>query len=353
MRIRLGFAERRGMVWRPIGCPRRANALVLLDDGMSYAAVARVLLLDDDPARAWRLLYEKDGIDGLASLGYEGSACRLDGEQQARLITWITAPLPRSTRAMGARIAAELGIDYQGRSGPVALLHRLGMERRKPGAISHQLAPEKQAAFIKAYDNRRNRLEADEAVLLGNTVSPTHTVRPVGCWAPKDVPGAVEQSSGRDRLNIHGAPDLETGRTVMKDVLTVDAASTILLLTAIEAMSPGKRLIHLFLDNARYHHAKLVREWLKPTGCRIKLHFIPAYYPHLNPIERLWGLMHRHIRHNTCHASFRDFSITMLNLSRCDVPKKWNAWRDAVTDNFRIIKPNKIPCSYLNRVTSS
>jgi hypothetical protein len=121
---------------------------------------------------------------------------------------------------MGARIAAELGIDYQGRSGPVALLHRLGMERRKPGAISHQLAPEKQAAFIKAYDNRRNRLEADEAVLLGNTVSPAHTVRPVGCWAPKDVPGAVEQSSGRDRLNIHGAPDLETGRTVMKDVLT-------------------------------------------------------------------------------------------------------------------------------------
>ena len=36
--------------------PRRANALVLLDDGMSYAAVARVLLLDDDTVRAWRLL---------------------------------------------------------------------------------------------------------------------------------------------------------------------------------------------------------------------------------------------------------------------------------------------------------
>jgi hypothetical protein len=36
---------------------------------------------------------------------------------------------------------------------------------------------------------------------------------------------AVEQSSGRDRLNIHGAIDLETGKTVMKDVLTVDALS--------------------------------------------------------------------------------------------------------------------------------
>jgi transposase len=41
---------------------RRANALVLLDDGMSYAAVAKVLLLDDDTVRTWRLLYEEDGI---------------------------------------------------------------------------------------------------------------------------------------------------------------------------------------------------------------------------------------------------------------------------------------------------
>jgi hypothetical protein len=49
-------------------------------------------------------------------------------------------------------------------------------------------------------------------------------------------------------------------------------------------------LIHVFLDNARYHHAKLVQQWLARPGCRIKLHFIPSYCPHLNPIERLWGL---------------------------------------------------------------
>jgi hypothetical protein len=35
-------------------------------------------------------------------------------------------------------------------------------------------------------------------------------------------------------------------------------------------------LIHVFLDNARYHHAKLVQEWLARPDCRIKLHFIPT-----------------------------------------------------------------------------
>jgi hypothetical protein len=37
----------------------------------------------------------------------------------------------------------------------------------------------------------------------------------------------------------------------------------IMLLIAIETMYPGKRLIHLFVDNARYHHAKLVQAWLR------------------------------------------------------------------------------------------
>jgi hypothetical protein len=41
----------------------------------------------------------------------------------------------------------------------------------------------------------------------------------------------------------------------------------IMLLRAIEAMYPGKRLIHLFVDNARYHHAKLVQAWLTRPGC--------------------------------------------------------------------------------------
>jgi hypothetical protein len=43
----------------------------------------------------------------------------------------------------------------------------------------------------------------------------------------------------------------------MLDVLVVDAASRIMLM-AIEAMYPRLRLIHVFLDNARYQHAKLV-----------------------------------------------------------------------------------------------
>ena len=82
---------------------------------------------------------------------------------------------------------------------------------------------------------------------------------------------------------------------------TVDAASTIRLLERSK-LYLMLALIHVFLDNARYHHAKLVQDWLSRPDCRIRLHFVPAYCPHLNPIERLWGVMHKHVTHNKCYA---------------------------------------------------
>ena len=81
-----------------------------------------------------------------------------------------------------------------------------------------------------------NALPEDEAVIFADAVHPTHTVRPVGRWAPQGVQVAVEQNSGRDRLNIHGAIDLETGKTKMIEALTVDAQSAIMLFIAIMAM---------------------------------------------------------------------------------------------------------------------
>lgn len=318
---------------------RRANALVLLDEGMSCTAVAKVLLLDDDTIRTWHRLYQEDGIEGLASFGYEGSACRLSGEQQDKLKNWIAATLPRTTREIGAWIGRECGVEYEGRSGLIALLHRLGLEHRKPKAVSRKLDVARQRAFIGAYNALLKSLGDDEAVMFADAVHPTHGARPVGCWAPRNIAVALDQTSGRERLNIHGAIDLETGKTRMIEALTIDAASTIRLLESIGALYPTLVLIHVFLDNARYHHAKLVQQWLARPGCRIRLHFIPPYCPHLNPIERLWGLMHRHVTHNKCYATCRQFADATLGFLREKVPRNWAQLCDSVTDNFRVINP--------------
>ena len=66
---------------------RRANALLLLDDGMSCTAIAKVLYLDDDTIRYWYQLYNEKGLTWLADFGYKGRACELTAVQQEWLAT--------------------------------------------------------------------------------------------------------------------------------------------------------------------------------------------------------------------------------------------------------------------------
>jgi transposase len=318
---------------------RRANAVALLDGGMSCQEVAKVLFFDDDTIRGWYELFEQGGVEGLTSFDMGGSSSRLSAEQAERLKAWVTATLPRSTRQVGAWIAKEFGLIYESRSGLIALLHRLGLEYHKPEVISRKLDEKTQKAFIDAYEDTLNSMGDDEVVAFVDAVHPTHAARPVGCWAPKEQNLAIEQTSGRQRINIHGAINLETGQTRMIEAETIDAMSTIRLLESLEALYPLMVCIHVFLDNARYHHAKLVREWLSRPGCRIKLHFLPAYCPHLNPIERLWGVMHKNVTHNRTYDTCKEFAETALEFLREKVPRNWARYSSAVTDNFRVISP--------------
>ena len=213
-----------------------------------------------------------------------------------KLKSWVATGF-RAQLAIGAWFENEFGFVYEGRSGLIACYIAWGSNITNP--MHPPSSTKKSKALIGGFEKLLNSLGADEG-LFTVAVHPTHAARPVDCWAP------CRESSRSRRAGsthpIHGAIDLETGQTRMIEALTIDAASTIRLLQSIKALYPMLALIHVFLDNARYHHAKLVQEWLALPGRRIKLHFIPTYCPHLNPIERLWGLMHRNVTHNKCYG---------------------------------------------------
>jgi transposase len=250
---------------------RRANALVLLDRGMSCEDVGRVLLIDDDTIRTWHRLFEEDGVDGLAGFNYGGRACQLTLEQQATLKVGDTLP----TRMVGAWIEHAFEVVYESRSGLIALLHRLELEHRKPEAVAR---PGQTAGL-----HRRLRDAAEDAARRrGGDVRRRGASHPWAAGRPKRSRSRSTRPGAREHSRRH-----RSGNRRMIEVVTVDALSTIALLVAIEALYPAMRIIHVFLDNARYHHARAVQDWLAMPGRRIRLHFVPAYCPHLNPIERL------------------------------------------------------------------
>jgi len=68
---------------------RRANAIILLDRGLSCTQVADILLLDDNTVRQWYRYWIEDGFDGLMSFGFGGSDGYLSREQSDILYDWV------------------------------------------------------------------------------------------------------------------------------------------------------------------------------------------------------------------------------------------------------------------------
>ncbi len=319
------------------GVARRANAILLLDDGLNFDQVAKVLYLDDSTIRDWHRLYLIAGFEGLSHLDWKGSKPYLSEFQEQELSDFLDQNLHRDTNAIRAHIR-EFHQQYYSRSGCIKLMGRLGFEYRKPRRIPAQADEDKQREFIENYKQLQRHLAEDEAIYFADAVHPEHQSKPAYGWIKKGEKIALKSSSGRKRVNIHGAVNLENFDCPFVGVEKVNATSTIALFEKIEQRNPGKSCIFVFLDNARYHHARAVREWLAKTKSRIKPVFLPTYAPHLNPIERLWGVMHKYVTHNRFYGHFNDFVAAILDFFMQTVPKQWRNFRDRVTDNFRVIR---------------
>ncbi|KKM62387.1 hypothetical protein LCGC14_1522190 [marine sediment metagenome] len=71
--------------------------------------------------------------------------------------------------------------------------------------------------------------------------------------------------------------------------------------------------------------------------CRIHLIQLPPYCPHLNPIERLWAVLHQYVTHNRYYPNQKQFADAILAFMRETIPQEWTKFRDKVSDNFRVI----------------
>lgn len=69
--------------------------------------------------------------------------------------------------------------------------------------------------------------------------------------------------------------------------------------------SKGHRVV-VITDNAKYHHARLHKEWREKYAGNFALDCLPPYSPELNPIERVWKLTRRRCLHNQYVAKLED-----------------------------------------------
>lgn len=140
------------------------------------------------------------------------------------------------------------------------------------------------------------------------------------------------------RTNLHGALNLETFDCQLVETVKMSMQTTIDLLAKLERANPDKRIIHVILDNAPVNRGCDVKAWLARPERRIKVMYLPPYAPNLNPIERLWKVMHEHVTHNRYYPTFRAFAEAVMRFFKATLPRNWKSVRDIVNDNFHIIK---------------
>ena len=95
------------------GVARRANALLLLDDGMSCAKTAKVLFPDDDPVRGWHKQYLSKDWDAVAYDGWQGGQSRMTAAQEVDLGEWLKDRFCRSTVQASCLVPASGGSDLR------------------------------------------------------------------------------------------------------------------------------------------------------------------------------------------------------------------------------------------------
>jgi transposase len=116
--------------------------------------------------------------------------------------------------------------------------------------------------------------------------------------APEIKDPVLTHAPTRKSIACFGAVSLETGKFAYDLCDTFDAKTfEAFLMLLLRRRTRDKRMV-IVLDNARYHHAKLLAPLLHKYRRVLTLLFLPPYSPQLAPIERVWKLTRRLATHN-------------------------------------------------------
>jgi transposase len=126
-------------------------------------------------------------------------------------------------------------------------------------------------------------------------------------WVAPEVKDPIlRHAPTRKSVACFGAVSLDTGQFVRMMCPIFNAATfRTFLRRLLRQQTPGRRLI-VVLDNARYHHARLLAGFLHHHARQLRLLFLPPYSPQLAPIERVWKLTRRLATHNRYFATLAE-----------------------------------------------
>jgi transposase len=313
----------------------RLSVLIMLDEGFSYETIALCLGIHSDTVRNWKQKFESlsRDLDLYLADNYVAFQGYLSDEQISALDAHLQAHLHLYARQVGDYIYQTFGLDYSD-AGVTAILHRLDFVYKKVKPVPGKANEQAQQAFIKELEPLLKK--PDTVVYFTDATHPTHNTQPHYGWIKKGEHKQIAANSARQRLNLQGAVSVGSRiKAIIHPADTINSQSTISLYSQLLRKHPKGKIV-VICDNARYHHSRLLAEWLQ-THPRISQKPLPAYSPNLNLIERLWKWMKKKVIATVYYPTFEEFKKAILDLF-ARLPDYQQELKSLLTLKFQIIK---------------
>lgn len=135
----------------------------------------------------------------------------------------------------------------------------------------------------------------------------------VRAWFLKGTIPEIKSPPVREKISIMGAMGMDNGQLITMKAEIFNAVSFKGFVKRIIKNAKTDKKILLVLDNARFHHAVINREYFGSVKDKIELLFLPAYSPELNPIESFWKKTRRCVTPNRYFESLVEQSDCLVH----------------------------------------
>jgi putative transposase len=295
----------------------RAHILLLLDAEHPWATISAVLFCSFSTISRWKRRFETEGVD--AVFGHQRGRQSSIHFWATLVVRWVLTLSPADFRFARSRwsceaVAVVLREDFRvkvGRETVRLWLRHAGLVWRRPRPVIRPKDPGREAK-LRTLRALLHGLPADETAVFMDEVDVNLNPK-VGCqWMKRGEQAEVETPGTNEKRYLAGSIHWRTGRVILTEGLPKEGRSAALFCRHLDDLRRAFRqykVIHVVCDNARTHKpdkSKAVKAYLADWGHRVVLHYLPAYAPDTNPIERVWWRLHEAVTRNHRCQSMRE-----------------------------------------------
>jgi len=270
----------------PAGYVFRARLVLMLAEGASFSTIKRQLHTTAPTIIRWKARFLDLGMDGLDTHHPGQSTSVLTPALRARILSATRKkPADGSTHWSCRKLAAIVGVSK-------STVYRTWKEAGlKPHRLERYMAsddPEfesKAADIIGLYLNPP-RHAAVFCVDEKTAIQALDRLDPVLPLSPGRAERHGFEYYRHGTLSLYAALDTASGRVHGKTAARHTSREFVAFLNEVVSLCPGRKQIHIILDNLSAHKTTAVREFLKQNP-RVQFHFTPTYSSWLNQVE-LW-----------------------------------------------------------------